>query len=65
MILSPVPVKSMKPCESSTGEKAAHAAGDSAGGAGKRSGVDWESYTPPVAHRLGVQEVEAQHRNVA
>lgn len=20
---------------------------------------DWESYTPPVAHRLGVQEVEA------
>lgn len=36
---SPAPAKSMKRCASSTAAKAAHAAGHSAGGARKRSGL--------------------------
>lgn len=41
------------------GRKTAYAAGDPAAARENDLAFDWESYTPPVAHRLGVQTVEA------
>lgn len=41
------------------GVKTAYAASDPCRRAENDLAFDWESYTPPVAHRLGVQTVEA------
>ena len=39
--------------------RTAHAAVTLAAARDNDLAFDWESYTPPVAHRLGVQDVEA------
>ncbi len=59
MTLSPVPAKSTKPCVFSTPAKPRTPPVTLEAARDNDLAFDWERYTPPVAHRLGVQEVEA------